>query len=224
MPSSNGALLMRDGRRTTTTVGDERGEAMTTTAEREQTTLDLDFLGKRVARMLFDAETATDKARDLRAEAGRLLVEAKELLGHGQWLPWLEKHGIKARTAQASMKLAGMSEDERAEARAEHARRNRESTQRRGDKRTSDAHDAEVAMLKEQVSRMQAQIERLAKELKDSQAHERMARRSAADSAAGMDKVMVRRLIQLVHPDKHGNSEASNKATQWLTKILSGMS
>ena len=27
---------------------------------------------------------------------------------------------------------------------------------------------------------------------------------------------MLRRLIQLTHPDRHGNSEASTKATRWL--------
>jgi hypothetical protein len=27
---------------------------------------------------------------------------------------------------------------------------------------------------------------------------------------------MIRRLLQLCHPDKHNNSEASIKATQWL--------
>jgi hypothetical protein len=27
---------------------------------------------------------------------------------------------------------------------------------------------------------------------------------------------MLARLIRLCHPDKHGNSEAANTATQWL--------
>ena len=30
---------------------------------------------------------------------------------------------------------------------------------------------------------------------------------------------MLRRLIQLCHPDKHGNSEAATLATQWLLKL-----
>ena len=30
---------------------------------------------------------------------------------------------------------------------------------------------------------------------------------------------MWRRLVQLCHPDRHGGSEASNKATQWLNSI-----
>lgn len=32
----------------------------------------------------------------------------------------------------------------------------------------------------------------------------------------GFDLAMVRRLLQLCHPDKHSNSEGSVKVTQWL--------
>jgi N6-adenosine-specific RNA methylase IME4 len=39
--------------------------------------------------------------------AGELLLEAKEQIPHGDWLPWLEKHcGVTARSAQGYMKLA----------------------------------------------------------------------------------------------------------------------
>ena len=39
--------------------------------------------------------------------AGRLLIEAKERLGHGEWLPWVEKHrGFNRFTAAAYMRLA----------------------------------------------------------------------------------------------------------------------
>jgi hypothetical protein len=39
--------------------------------------------------------------------AGELLVEAKALVGHGQWLPWLRDHcGISERTAQLYMRCA----------------------------------------------------------------------------------------------------------------------
>lgn len=34
-----------------------------------------------------------------------------------------------------------------------------------------------------------------------------------------IDPEMMRRLLFLCHPDKHNNSEASQKATQWLLKI-----
>jgi hypothetical protein len=40
-------------------------------------------------------------------EAGRLLVEAKAQLPHGQWLPWLrEQCGVPERSAQRYMELA----------------------------------------------------------------------------------------------------------------------
>lgn len=35
-------------------------------------------------------------------------------------------------------------------------------------------------------------------------------------SAGAIDKEMLRRLIQLCHPDKHGGSVAATTATQWL--------
>jgi hypothetical protein len=48
------------------------------------------------------ARTAVERAR----EAGVRLIEAKELLSHGQWLPWLESTGVAPRTAQDYMRLA----------------------------------------------------------------------------------------------------------------------
>lgn len=39
-------------------------------------------------------------------------------------------------------------------------------------------------------------------------------------NAPGLDVQMVRRLLQLCHPDKHDGSEASVKATQWLNDRL----
>ncbi|SRR5579883_153170 len=40
-------------------------------------------------------------------EAGRLLLEAKEEVPHGQWIPWIETHcDFALRTAQAYMKIA----------------------------------------------------------------------------------------------------------------------
>jgi hypothetical protein len=39
-------------------------------------------------------------------EAGQKLIEAKAMLDHGEWLPWLRKLGISPRTAQGHMALA----------------------------------------------------------------------------------------------------------------------
>ena len=48
-------------------------------------------------------ESALEKA----AEAGRLLIECKKEMGHGQWLPWLEENfSFTDRTARRWMKLA----------------------------------------------------------------------------------------------------------------------
>ncbi len=49
------------------------------------------------------AKTAAGRA----IEAGRDLIEAKSLLKHGQWLPWLKEHvGFSDRTAQLYMRIA----------------------------------------------------------------------------------------------------------------------
>ncbi len=37
--------------------------------------------------------------------------------------------------------------------------------------------------------------------------------------AVPFDGVMLKRLIQLCHPDRHGNSEASNTATRFLLAL-----
>jgi DUF3102 family protein len=42
--------------------------------------------------------------------AGAALIEAKEKLPHGQWLPWLRETGLKPRTAQGYMQLAKLEE------------------------------------------------------------------------------------------------------------------
>ena len=41
----------------------------------------------------------------------------------------------------------------------------------------------------------------------------------SAPSAAPISPDMLRRLIQLCHPDKHGDSEASNTATRYLLAL-----
>jgi hypothetical protein len=49
------------------------------------------------------ARTAAERA----IEAGKALLEAKELVRHGEWLPWLKEHcGLPERTAQLYMQIA----------------------------------------------------------------------------------------------------------------------
>ena len=45
---------------------------------------------------------------------------------------------------------------------------------------------------------------------------------SGPSSAPFIPSEMLRRLIQLCHPDKHSGSEASLKATQWLIEQRKG--
>jgi hypothetical protein len=52
------------------------------------------------------AVSAAHLAIDMARAAGLRLIEAKGLLGHGQWLPWLTDIGITPRTAQRYMRLA----------------------------------------------------------------------------------------------------------------------
>jgi len=42
---------------------------------------------------------------------------------------------------------------------------------------------------------------------------------SYAVKTAPIDQAMLRRLVQLCHPDRHGNCEASNVATRYLLQL-----
>src|SRR5437763_1281906 len=39
-------------------------------------------------------------------QIGEKMLQAKTMVGHGQWLPWLKSLGIKVRTAQVYMQVA----------------------------------------------------------------------------------------------------------------------
>ena len=65
---------------------------------RRPTPGELDVLGAR-----FDA--AASRLRSDVYELGEMLVEAKELCDHGEWLPWLARRGVAERTAQQWMAL-----------------------------------------------------------------------------------------------------------------------
>ena len=45
---------------------------------------------------------------DAALDAGGLLAQAKALIPHGGWADWLQRVGVKPRTASAWMKLAAM--------------------------------------------------------------------------------------------------------------------
>jgi hypothetical protein len=57
------------------------------------------------------SEAALHTSIEKATAAGRLLIEAKAEVVHGQWLPWLKSVGISTRTAQQYMQLARVPAD-----------------------------------------------------------------------------------------------------------------
>jgi hypothetical protein len=54
-----------------------------------------------------DVQDAVKTAADRAITAGQALIEAKSLIKHGEWLPWLREHcALAERTAQLYMKIA----------------------------------------------------------------------------------------------------------------------
>lgn len=63
-----------------------------------------------------------------------------------------------------------------------------------------------------------ARVQELSQELE--KAKNRRRKKAADDPPLPTPhKEMWRRLVQLCHPDRHGNSEASNAATRWLMEV-----
>src|SRR5690242_671326 len=53
------------------------------------------------------ASTSARSTIEAAMEAGRLLIQAKDQIDHGDWLPWLKANtSVSERTAQVYMKLA----------------------------------------------------------------------------------------------------------------------
>ena len=68
----------------------------------------LDALADRINAEHEACRSAMQKGLEHTLEAGRLLLEAKKGLPHGEWLPWLKENcsDIGERTAQNYMRLA----------------------------------------------------------------------------------------------------------------------
>ena len=68
---------------------------------------DLDSLAKRIGESYETALDRAEQAVERAARCGQLLTEAKALVGHGEWLPWLAANvpEIAPRTAQKWMQL-----------------------------------------------------------------------------------------------------------------------
>jgi Protein of unknown function (DUF3102) len=67
----------------------------------------LPVLAATISEHLEAAETATRRGLEHAIAAGQLLVEAKELVAHGEWLPWLQANcRLSERQARTYMRLA----------------------------------------------------------------------------------------------------------------------
>jgi hypothetical protein len=70
----------------------------------------------------------------------------------------------------------------------------------------------ELIQLRRKVDQLQSEIIRLQLALMTARNQSPPSRHNGQ----GIPQEMLRRLIQLSHPDRHGNSEAATKATRWL--------
>lgn len=67
----------------------------------------LPVLVAEIRRAHADVQDAANTAAERAISAGHALLEAKELVPHGEWLPWLREHcALNERTAQLYMKVA----------------------------------------------------------------------------------------------------------------------
>jgi hypothetical protein len=67
----------------------------------------LPLLAAEIRKAHADVQEAAKTAAERAIAAGHALIEAKELLKHGEWLPWLREHcALAERTAQLYMKIA----------------------------------------------------------------------------------------------------------------------
>jgi len=95
------------------------------------------------------------------------------------------------------------------------AQRKREEEQHfaQGRNRSRSYQEEQQRRYREQQERMQQEQDRMYREF-FGQGQQRY--QQAAPKGVGLDKAMLRKLLQLCHPDKHGNSELSNEVTRAL--------
>jgi hypothetical protein len=67
----------------------------------------LPVLAAEIRRAHADVQDAAKTAAERAIAAGHTLIEAKQLVKHGEWLPWLKEHcELAERTAQTYMRIA----------------------------------------------------------------------------------------------------------------------
>lgn len=75
----------------------------TSKAQTKDDSNELNLKGRTIKAHLDSANKYRDKYNQHVRSAGILLIEAKALVEHGQWITWLEGHGINRRTAARVM-------------------------------------------------------------------------------------------------------------------------
>jgi hypothetical protein len=79
----------------------------TTARQRQAASNRLPVLGAEIRKAHADVQESAKTAAQRAIDAGNLLIEAKELVRHGEWLPWLRENcALAERTAQLYMKIA----------------------------------------------------------------------------------------------------------------------
>ena len=171
-----------------------RRERLAAEEEAEQT--------RRNAALKVDAIERAKAGEEMKRELHRLQYVAQEL---------------KARNAELERLNAELVKRDEA--------RNNETT---GNRDTADSHEtAELERLTAELDKMtrsrahwEKQVKGLKAKLKKAETDNQLlaTRPSYAFSASSLEVDIWRTLVQLAHPDKNGNSEASIKATNWLVQ------
>lgn len=94
--------------------------------------------GKHAKAHIDAAERHSGKAEENYKAAGAYLVEAKQSVKHGEWLPWLEKYGIAQQTASLCIRIYGDPDvlNDKRKTDREYQKRKRESTTTRSNLRS----------------------------------------------------------------------------------------
>src|SRR4051794_33384128 len=109
-------FVARSGREASVVAPDLSGASRAVAAQQHQSeensSMNTDIGSNRLAVLASEirqahasAEAAAIEHATRALEAGRALIEAKSLVKHGQWLPWLREVGISSRSASRYMRL-----------------------------------------------------------------------------------------------------------------------
>jgi hypothetical protein len=143
--------------------------------------------------------------------AGEMLLEAKEQLSYGEWIPWLKRNFELSRTtANRYMKLAQAGQKNR-------ARRISTLSELIEPHRESHHQPAWHEPVRESINKVN--VEKLVQERQDREKEERLVK----EVAIRLIDIGYRALAAKLHPDKGGSAEAMarlNKARDLLKRAV----